>query len=133
MIAINKALLLALAFLPAQTTAICENRSTFNWFHGDKERTCKHIRINEELRTELCMETTVKAACPQTCGSCCEDDSTYAFKTKKGIREGSCQWVAQNHRRIAEYCVKYKTNSFSGRSIRDACPVTCGFCFTDEL
>ena len=40
-------------------------------------KTCKQIRNNQGLRETLCFVNAVNNACPQTCGSCCEDDNTY--------------------------------------------------------
>jgi len=127
MISINKALILAFAILPTQTIAVCGNDPTFEYFAKNKERACTWFRFKESRRTEFCLVSEVNTACKQTCGECCEDDPAYRFNRNNGI-EADCAWVGENSKRINRYCVLEATQSRNGRSVRDACPVTCAYC-----
>jgi hypothetical protein len=138
MIAI-KYLALVLA-LSTQALSACVNDPTFEWGSvtdsGNPKKNCKQIRNKEERRAAMCLISEVNAACPATCGSCCEDDAAYEFSLKKSDKLKDCVWITTNEKkkekRFNEYCTrnntKVKLHTWGGRTVRDACPVTCGFC-----
>ena len=131
MISVNEALILALALLPAHAIAqVCGNDAAFGYLANKKERSCKWFRFKDSRREKFCLIAAVNAACKHTCGRCCEDDPTYIFERDNG-KKGRCKWVGGNKKRMKRFCVKEKTKHRNGRSIRDACPATCNYCFTD--
>ena len=107
---------------------------------GSPKKNCRQIRNKEERRQILCQKEEVRAACPQVCGFCCEDERGFQFKLKRIDTMQDCRWITKNQRKKAirkkEYCTKDnsqgKLYTWEGRSIRDACPVACDFCFTDN-
>lgn len=115
----------------SHVNAQCENDETFKFFYKQKIRTCKNIRINENRRKALCSVKEVNAACPQVCGSCCEDDVTYIFTRNNGL-VGNCSWLAKKQERIDRYCHDIYKPYGNGSTVRDGCPVTCDFCFTGD-
>ena len=54
---------------------------------------CKEIRNKEERRQSLCPIQTVNEACPQACGTCCEDDVDFTFKIKNKEKNVGCDWI----------------------------------------
>lgn len=94
-----------------------------------KPRSCKNIRIKESRRQRLCQVQEVRDNCPQTCGICCENDSQYVFNRPNSYSV-DCSWLTRNKykqaTRITNYCGN--TDSNNGRTVRDGCPVSCGFC-----
>lgn len=128
--------LLVLAAIPAQVAAQCVNDDSFLYFFEDKIRSCRNIRINEGRRQTLCPVAEVNAACPQTCGQCCENVAGYEFTRFNGLT-ADCDWLGEKQVRIDKYCENTKrcfspSTGFSPgstcRTIRDGCPVTCDFC-----
>jgi len=115
----------------AQLSALCENDYKFVFFYENKVRTCKNIRINEDRRNVLCSVEEVNAACPQVCGSCCEDDATYIFTRNNGL-VGTCSWLGKKQERIDRYCHDIYKPYGNDRTVRDGCSVTCDFCFTGD-
>mmetsp|Transcript_7410 Transcript_7410/g.9421 ORF Transcript_7410/g.9421 Transcript_7410/m.9421 type:complete len:148 (+) Transcript_7410:135-578(+) len=99
-----------------------------------KPRSCKNIRIKESRRQRLCQVQEVRDNCPQTCGICCENDSQYVFNRSNSYSDdvllGDCSWLTKHkdnqEERITKYCGN--TDSNNGRTVRDGCPVSCGFC-----
>lgn len=83
--------------------------------------------MNEARRLLLCKDPSVNAACPQTCGTCCEDSTTYVFERDNGLN-ATCLWLAEKENRIQKYCVEYALKANNGRTVRDGCPVTCTMC-----
>ncbi len=131
MILNKKTLALALAFIPAQALAQgCVNSDDFVYFYENKERSCKNIRINENRRQALCPEETVNAACPQTCGQCCEDLDDFTFTRNNG-QKADCAWLGEKTVRMEKYCkdIKIGFPTSTKGTVRDGCPVTCDFCF----
>ena len=140
MIAI-KYLALVLA-LSTQALSACVNDPTFEWGSvtdsGNPKKNCKQIRNKETRRAAMCLISEVNAACPATCGSCCEDDAAYEFSLKKSDKLKECHWITKNEKkkeiRFNEYCTKNNTkgklHTWGNRSVRDACAVSCDFCFT---
>jgi len=127
----NALLILALALFPAQTIAqVCGNEPGFEYFAEGDNRSCKWFRFEEERREEYCLIGCINSACKHTCGECCVDEPDYTFKRNNGY-EGNCEWVAENANRINRYCVQNATQIRNGRSVRDACPVACDYCFDD--
>jgi hypothetical protein len=125
----NALLILALALFPAQTIAqVCGNEPEFEYFAKGDNRSCKWFRFKEERREEYCLIDCIKSACKHTCGECCVNEPDYIFKRNNGL-EGNCEWVAKNAQRINKYCVLDATKIRNGRSVRDACPVACDYCF----
>ena len=140
MIIAIKSLALVLA-LSTQALSVCVNDPDFfliDTGNGNKELNCKQIRNKEERRAAMCLISEVNAACPATCGSCCEDDATYEFSLKKSDKLKECHWITKNEKkkeiRFNEYCTKNNTkgklHTWGNRSVRDACAVSCDFCFT---
>jgi hypothetical protein len=76
-----------LSLLSSQVAFACVNNPDFTWGSvtddGNPQKNCKQIRNKEERRVDMCPIPEVNAACPQTCGLCCEDDSIFRFKLKK--------------------------------------------------
>lgn len=111
----------------------CENDSTFHHFFMGRNRSCKMIRfLKDEERHALCQNHDVRDACPQSCGSCCEDTPGYTFTSNAGIPRG-CDWLtsmtqgdSDRPSRKDEYCDQYLDNHI----VRDRCPVSCDFCFS---
>ena len=132
----HQELLCPSSFAPSSTPTAhvntqCENDETFKFFYNEKVRTCKNIRINENRRKALCAVKEVNAACPQVCGSCCEDDATYMFTRNNGL-VGNCSWLAKKQERIDRYCHDIYKPYGNGSTVRDGCSVTCNFCFTGD-
>jgi len=100
----------------------CKNDDTY--VHpSDPELTCKRIRNREHRRTLFCKEKEVSRLCPQSCGVCCKNDSTYTFM--KGLIERNCAWVGNLEQSQKEsWCSKHK----GGHTIQDMCPVACDEC-----
>mmetsp|Transcript_10702 Transcript_10702/g.16240 ORF Transcript_10702/g.16240 Transcript_10702/m.16240 type:complete len:173 (-) Transcript_10702:322-840(-) len=111
----------------------CENDTDFHHFFMGRNRSCKMIRfLNDEERQSLCQNHDVREACPQSCGSCCEDTPGYTFTSNAGIPRG-CDWLtsmtqgdSDRPSRQNEYCDQYLDNHI----VRDRCPVSCDFCFS---
>ncbi len=133
-----------LSQLFAGVAATCLNNATFKIVSyvdsGNPLKNCKQIRMKQERRESLCPIQSVMDACPHTCGICCEDDDTYRFKLKNIDNIVGCDWITKNRKtkekRILKYCTKNNTegklHTWGGRSIRDACPKSCNFCFTSD-
>ena len=118
----------------AQT--LCYNSPSFR-IDNDPDKPCSWLRYgskkNENRREAHCTSFEVYQACPQSCGSCCEDDPTYEFKIlSKEMKD--CEWLSKTEFRQQKWCGdsddQFKTYQ-NGRMIRAACPVTCDFCFDD--
>ena len=101
----------------------CVNDSDYRW-NGSKNQSCKWIRNIESRRQEYCREQGVRDACPQSCGLCCENDSSYTFTSSEGRVRG-CWYVGRTAEQKQKYCDKY----LNKRMVRDACPVSCDRCF----
>ena len=124
----KKTLSLAIAFIPVQAIAQdCLNSDTFTYPFDGKDRTCRNIRFNGARREALCPIAEVSAACPQTCGECCEDVEGYTFTRNNGM-EGDCAWLGAKDERKERYCDDLTVVS-DGRTVRDGCSKTCDFCF----
>ncbi len=143
-----KVLLVAAFFLVTQTSPCfaqeesCQNDPNFRKVSytdsGNPTKSCKQIRQKEERRAAMCVQADVNAACPHTCGSCCEDDSSYVFKLKNKVKKVNCNWILKNKKkvqdRIKNYCTKNNSTlyTYGGRSVRDACAKSCDYCFTNK-
>ena len=137
-----KSIALALALFQGSAMSVCVNDPVFEWGSvtdsGNPKKNCKQIRNKEERRAAMCLISEVNAACPATCGSCCEDDAAYEFSLKKSDKLKDCVWITKNEKkkeiRFNEYCTKNNTkgklHTWGNRSVRDACAVSCDFCFT---
>ena len=123
-------------------SALCANATCKNSAMDEitningKWQNCKWIRKNID-RLEICKSTDVSTACPQSCGLCCEDSTTFKFPLKRDntIIVG-CNWIDKKsqkmEKRRRKYCTKPDgklADFYEKRSIRDACPVACNFCF----
>ena len=105
----------------------CFNDRNFTYYFAGKHRNCQNIRIKESRRKEMCSSfPDVYDHCPQSCGRCCMDDRNYRFKTRKRTpMDKTCDWLSdQGNDMKKKFCKKWS----NGRMVRDACPVTCGFC-----
>ena len=131
------AILLALS---SQAMAACVNDPEFEWpsytDDGNPMQNCIQIRMKSERREAMCPIPEVNAACPHTCGTCCEDDDTYEFKLKFNEKLKGCEWILKNDKkkenRINNYCTENNEegslHSWDGQTVRDACPKSCNFC-----
>ena len=138
-----KSLALVLA-LSIQVLSICVNNANFTYVSltddGNPQKNCKQIRNKEERRVAMCPIAEVNDACRQTCGACCEDDAAYHFKLKEIKKSVGCDWITKNSKkkeiRFNKYCTKNNTqgklHTWNGRSVRDACPKSCDFCFNGD-
>ena len=109
--------------ITASPTSACVDDHNFNIIQGRNNYSCSRIQKDESLRQDLCSKSSVRDACPLTCGLCCADDITYFFLNK--LRERKyCGWVGEHELRKVSYCNKHK----NGRHIRDACGKTCNSC-----
>ena len=127
----SKIIALALTLLLDKTIAHevnCVNDDDFEFYYDGRNRSCKDIRLDEARRQATCVDDAVSAACPQSCGKCCEDlpKSHYTF-IKNSEKEASCAWLGQKQARKDRYCHV----EFEGRTIQDACPLACDFCFNE--
>ena len=137
MVAIRN-LALALAILPDLVWSACQNDDTFEYPSAtdlNAMKNCKQIRNNELRRQNMCTIQAVNLACPQSCGVCCDNDDAWQFKLKKSSTMVNCYWLFKNDKkkdaRVARYCTKTAEHSlfnYNGRTVRDACPETCGLC-----
>ncbi len=104
----------------------CSNDGLFHHFYEGRNRSCKQIRFLEESdRVAICQEEVVRSACPQSCGSCCEDSQLFTFLSRYGS-ERRCEWLKGAEKRKKEYCGQF----LNGYIVRDRCPVACEFCFS---
>jgi len=88
------------AALPAQTNAAaCLNSDTFKKEVNGVPRSCVWIRFMESRRVEHCVDPEVLNACPQSCGSCCDDDPTFEFANNFDV-DVDCAWISKNSKRI---------------------------------
>ena len=142
----TKALAIVIALFQGSAYAYCGNNATFTAISytddGNPSKNCKQIRQKEERRQAMCPKADVNAQCPHTCGSCCEDDPSYTFHLKRQTDTiVNCTWILKNSKkkeiRFNEYCTKNNTkgklHSVNGRSVRDACSLSCDYCFTGAL
>ncbi len=133
-----------LSLLPTSLAFGCENNDEFSVFYKERNRSCKAIRFLESIdRAKICEESDVEAACPQSCGACCEDDIDYIFTAMPitnrlldaSKEEYNCEWITSTllqeeiDLRRKEYCGQY----LNGYIVRDRCPVSCDFCFFDRI
>lgn len=88
----------------------------------DDNKNCNWVGRTDARVEKLCPLNVISKNCPQACGLCCGDDSTYKFKSKKGI-EKSCSWLNNNDRRD-----RYCDSVISGVLVSRKCPVSCGVC-----
>lgn len=131
----NKSISFAIAafssFVHGET---CLNDETYRQVIDGEERSCTYIRFREELRQEQCLDPDVFAACPHTCGVCCEDDPNYTF-TNGLDKEVDCAWLLKNDSkaevRTSKFCTAEDGQNFqNGKNIRSACSKSCDFCFS---
>ena len=84
----------------------------------------KDEKLNQSLK--FCRYEEVSKACPLTCGQCCNDNHDYTF-TKFSGNNASCRWLKARESRRQKYC-SVTNKTFHGKTIREGCPSTCGFC-----
>lgn len=75
----------------------------------------------------MCLIPEVATACPQSCGFCCEDANTFEFKLKNKDTIQNCARILRNDKKTTKRINSY---SYNNRTIRDACPLSCDFCFS---
>ena len=136
----NTATVLVLAVLLLVQTIAAQNGTCVNnpdFRHGQKKkRSCRQIRNKESRRIHLCRKESIRNACPQTCGLCCENDDTYEFKLKNSDKMVDCRFITKTKnpwkklKRFQTFCTDKPLYNFGGRTVRDACPSSCGFCKT---
>ncbi|RMH59728.1 MAG: hypothetical protein D6679_00910 [Candidatus Hydrogenedentota bacterium] len=102
----------------------------FTYLYQGKQRTAREARNNEELRQALCSIPEVNDAWPFTCGRVCEDDPDYQFVLNSG-KEVGCAWITQNAGKTAIRREKYADYSSGGITVREACPVSMNYCFSE--
>ena len=139
-----KSLALLVLVLSTQVLSACVNNANFTYGSltddGNPQKNCKQIRNKEERRVAMCPIAEVNDACRQTCGACCENDAAYHFKLKEIKKSVGCDWITKNSKkkemRFNKYCTKNNTqgklHTWNGRSVRDACPKSCDFCFNGD-
>ncbi len=119
-------LLCTLLYLIPNVKAECQNSRTY-LLNNDPTKHCRWIRFKETRRQYHCKNNIeVQLECPQSCGTCCEDNPDYYFDTpwKTGA---NCIWLARRQSRQDRWC-----NTFLGdRMVRDGCPVTCDYCVSE--
>mmetsp|Transcript_20140 Transcript_20140/g.24827 ORF Transcript_20140/g.24827 Transcript_20140/m.24827 type:complete len:369 (-) Transcript_20140:180-1286(-) len=101
----------------------CSNNSTYTYAGDSESTTCLEIRLDEQRRQTACTDEEVRENCPQTCGICCSDSSSYTFRNQFG-EEKDCVWLGSKDFHGYLYCDDYQ----NGRMVKDACPVACNFC-----
>ena len=115
--------------------AACDNDLTYSVNWNGKAYTCSKLRMpnNEGPRFNLCQQAATAAACPHTCGSCCEDDATYKYTMANNpAKQQDCAFLTKssteaiNESRQATYCNGYSSGGFT---VRAKCQVSCDFCF----
>ena len=126
-------LLQVLLLLPTYTIASCQNIESFTKEVDGELRYCKWFRFKEWRREEHCLDHKMRINCPQVCTGCCEDSPTFEFKLKRTKKVVTCAWLTANSNKKKERVRNYCPPSVSqnGRSIRDACPKSCNFCFAE--
>ncbi len=100
--------------ITANAQSGCLNDNDFH-MAGKPKLTCQYIRKDEGRRQEKCKLADVRAACPQACGLCCEDEKTFMFKSYDD-KDRNCWWLSKKERRKNLYCGTYN----SGRMVKDA-------------
>ena len=142
LVVIAKSIALALALSSGEATiSPCANDNDFRYPSPveDKMLNCKQIRYRENRRALMCTFPEVATNCPQACGLCCEDVASYQFKLRNMDVFQSCTWILGNKnmekikRRHSIYCTYGEENllyAWGNRTVRDACPVSCDFCFS---
>jgi hypothetical protein len=133
MIDLHLATAFILCLVPVKIIAQCQNDGQYTIFDEGKNRSCKNIRLKEDRRQRLCPVEEVRSMCPQSCGICCADTIGYTFELRNENTQ-DCDWITRNKVDIRrkDYCVIPQEDNFhfqNGRTIRDACPVACDFCF----
>jgi hypothetical protein len=88
--------------------------------------TCEFLRYDEYERQKYCVDTTISDACPQTCGLCCEDSTSFKFRTSDG-KKRDCEWIA-NHGTESGQAKTYCNTRNNGALVRVLCPQACGAC-----
>jgi len=109
-------------------TPLCQDNQKFlkNSFpYYDKFPFCMWLRKKGERRSRRCREANISENCPFTCGQCCQDDPSYTFKNDQPVTV-DCAWIDEKKNKRKYWCDK----KISGKFVRDACPVTCDFCFS---
>jgi len=96
------------------------------FYDSDVTHTCNWIRDDEDRRQELCLEAEVASSCPISCGQCCQDDSKFKFKIKKGKKE-KCKFITNNKKRN-KYCDKKGDKKSKGQLVKNGCPKACENC-----
>lgn len=134
MLKTKASLVLTLVFLPIYVSAaICENRETFTKEVDGVPRYCKWFRFKEFRRQEHCTDQKVRDNCPQACGLCCDDDPNYEFVLPNTLKTVNCAWITLNPNKESTrkkiFCQPEMAQA--GRTIRDACPDSCNFCFAN--
>ena len=102
---------------------VCVEDNDFEIMYDLTPHSCITLGRNESIRQETCQHREVRDACPNRCGICCADDSTFVFNNTMG-KEVGCDWVSQTEVRTLRYCDRQR----NGRAIRDACSRTCNTC-----
>lgn len=115
----------------------CQNDDTFEYpspWPSDqgKSRNCRQIRNKEERREMMYKVLDVYYACPQVCGVCCENNDSYEFKMRNTNEFKNCNFI-KSPVSLETYCTRTAGRPlcfWDGRTVRDACPVACNFCFS---
>ena len=136
MVAIKSLATLVIAYLPGLVSSACLNDPNFEYpspVDLNAPKNCKQIRNKETRRQAMCTIKAVNQACPQSCGTCCENDYTWKFKLMNNDKMETCEYLYKNDKkkaiRIDRYCNKSPNlYTYEGRTVRDACPDICGIC-----
>ena len=122
---------------PTRSPSVCQDDVTFR-YNGEAEKSCIWVSqrpTNRCKKTDPLSGKTVRGACPNTCNVCsgtnvptpgptskteCQDDDNFRYQNDP-IK--TCDWVSEkpNNR-----CRKSDPND--GKTVKEACPVTCNAC-----
>jgi len=96
----------------------CFNTINFG-YKGDLEHSCEWVQRTDFRREVLCTkQTTVREACPVSCGTCCGDNPEFLTDTPFGAQ--GCEWIGSNPLRKIGYCPVPDVGTY--------CAATCDKC-----
>ena len=92
----------------------CKNDPDFTIPYEGVAHDCKKIRFKEVKSESLCTDPAVVAACPQTCGICCEDDPDYTFGLAwdNSIMK-DCEWILKGKVSVPSNAIYFVTKVFN--------------------
>ena len=106
---------------PPTVNGDCLNSPDYKY--DNEGHNCQWVGNKENRRKSICLEPEVRDNCPQTCGICCDDSSTYKFQHQSGQMK-FCRWLGKDKSRQDEYCSSYS----NGEKVKNMCPLACNLC-----